>query len=60
MQNSSHEQLLDLVDFQDFLMTNAERKSYGIRDKLSLIYDDESNDALWSWELINFKIFSAE
>lgn len=40
-------------DLSDLLCSNAERKSYGIRDKDSILYECESFDALWSWELTN-------
>jgi hypothetical protein len=42
-----------LPGLSDLICTNAERKSYGIRSKDSILYEDESEDALWYWELFN-------
>ena len=42
-----------LSGLPDLICTNAERKSYGIRSKDSILYEDESLDALWYWELFN-------
>jgi len=33
----------------------AERKSYGIKEKDAIRYEDESENALWMWEVTNFK-----
>ncbi len=37
----------------EIISANAERKSYGIRDKDSILYEDTNPDALWYWELFN-------
>lgn len=37
----------------ELICTNAERKSYGIKDKLAVIYECESKEALWHWEMTN-------
>jgi hypothetical protein len=42
-----------LPGLSDLICTNAERKSYGIRSKDSILYEDESEDGLWYWELFN-------
>lgn len=42
-----------LPGLPDLICTNAERKSYGIRSKDSILYEDESEEALWYWELFN-------
>ena len=42
-----------LPALSELICSNAERKSYGIRSKESIIYEDESEDALWCWELFN-------
>ena len=37
----------------ELICTNAERKSYGVRSKDSVLYTDDSLDSLWRWELTN-------
>ena len=40
-----------LRGLQDLICTNAERKSYGIRCKESILYEDESPEAMYFWEI---------
>jgi hypothetical protein len=42
-----------LPTLSDYICQTAERRSYGLRQKDSIIYDDESEEALWYWEIIN-------
>ena len=42
----------------DLICTNAERKSYGIRPKESLLYEDNTPEALYSWEVTNLSLLS--
>jgi hypothetical protein len=37
----------------------AERRSYGLRSKDSILYDDDSEDALFFWELSNTALLPA-
>jgi uncharacterized protein YlxW (UPF0749 family) len=55
---SLHSQL-NIIDFSDLICSNAERKSYGVRNKDSILYEDESEDALWSWEITNTLLLPA-
>jgi hypothetical protein len=39
--------LIDRINFEDFISQNAERKSYGLRQKEAVLTDDENPDALY-------------
>jgi hypothetical protein len=64
MPSLNNESLLrSFSNLSDLICTNAERKSFGVRDKSSLstvIYDCDSRDALWFWELSNPLVLSTE
>ncbi len=38
---------------RELICQSAERKSYGIKPSDAICYDDESNEALWFWEISN-------
>jgi hypothetical protein len=40
----------------DFICQSAERKSYGLRSKDSILYEDDSEEALYFWEISNTTI----
>jgi hypothetical protein len=45
---------------KDLIPGYAERKSYGVRPpKDAVLYEDESEDALWCWELFNTNMLPA-
>jgi hypothetical protein len=48
-----------LTNLGDFICQSAERRSYGVRSKESILYEDESEDALWFWEVSNVGVLSA-
>ena len=58
---SSARLLLDhlLPNLADFICQSAERRSYGVRSKESILYEDESQDALWFWEVSSVNVLPA-
>ena len=44
---------LNCISIKDLICINAERKSYGLRSKESILYEDEQRNAYWSWEITN-------
>lgn len=52
---TDHQSILDEImkGLSDIICSNAERKSYGVKEKDAITYLDESPNALWSWELTN-------
>ena len=48
-----------LTKLGDFICQSAERRSYGVRSKESILYEDTSEDALWFWEVSNVGVLSA-
>ena len=53
-----NDDLLKLINLSELICTNAERKSYGIKAKDANLHDDESDNALWFWELTNISLLS--
>jgi len=41
-----------IVDFDNLLLLNAQRKSYGVPPKNFNLWEDESEEAVWAWELV--------
>jgi hypothetical protein len=48
-----------LPNLADFICQSAERRSYGVRSKESILYEDQSQDALLFWEVSNVNVLSA-
>jgi hypothetical protein len=42
------------------IIASAERNSYGIRSKDSILYEDESENALYFWDYLNTAILPSE
>lgn len=47
-----------MSELGDLILSFAERKSFGVRSKDSHLYEDESPDGLWHWELKNTSLLS--
>lgn len=51
--------LLKSLNLRDLICCNAERKTYGIKAKDAILYEDESPTALWCWEISNTLLLPA-
>jgi hypothetical protein len=56
---SPYKQYLPSLELPQLICQNAERKLYGIESKDSIIYEDESPDASWTWEIQNILLLPA-
>jgi len=50
--------LIDLINLNELICSNAERKSNGVKPKAAILYEDESPEALWCWEISNIMLLS--
>jgi hypothetical protein len=48
--------IIDAINMQELICANAERKSYGVRPKDAILYEDETVNALWCWEITNISL----
>jgi hypothetical protein len=54
---SKHEISLDSLDINDLLLLNSVRKSFGVTPKHFDLYSDETEEALWRWELTSSTLY---
>ena len=54
---SQLDSFIAMIDFNDLLMMNAQRKNYGHTPKQFDLYTDETRAALWTWELASPSLY---
>jgi hypothetical protein len=48
---------IPISSLKQLICVSADRKSYGIKPKEAICYEDETSECLWSWEVQNMSFF---
>jgi hypothetical protein len=48
-----------LATLSDYICQTAERRSYGLKSKDAILYEDDFEEALWFWEIYNTNVLPA-